>query len=173
MDHYPYKDETWIYVQRESSSHLESIYSIFTEEVSRKKENGGNIVIPVVQIRAPSLDDLDFYDVIVTPHNLRNDTFQLGVITALDTILSLYGGASRADRYTLWLLAVHTEDGQRLPVSVWILTALISQYLRPEYIRRGVMLSLAGDDTRKTSGASLQVYHHSVPGHSSYLTYKA
>ena len=91
MDHYPYKDKMYIRILEEDKPTIDRIYEVFIEEIQRKEKNGGKIVIPTVIIRGPKTD-LRFTNVTVTPHNLRNDTFQDGVITAIDVILSLGDG---------------------------------------------------------------------------------
>ncbi len=89
IDHHPWKPGTRVSMNIESADLIENIHSTFREEVERKNTNNGQIVIPQVFID----DGQDFSEVfsvvVVTPHNLRNDTFQDGVITALDIILSL------------------------------------------------------------------------------------
>jgi hypothetical protein len=50
--------------------------------------NNGSVIIPEVIIRAPS-GNLEFQNVEVKSHNLRNDFFQEGVITAIDVIMTL------------------------------------------------------------------------------------
>jgi len=91
MDHYPYKDKMYIRIIREDSLKLDRIYNTFKDEIIRKSENDGRIIIPSVEIRGPSTN-LIFYNVEVKPHNLRNDTFQNGVITGIDVILTLSDG---------------------------------------------------------------------------------
>jgi len=90
-DHYPWKDGTTLTFYKESSSRLENIYSVWKEEVERRKNNEGKIIIPQVIImgESPSKRAIIFENVEVTPHNLRNDIFKENVITAIDTILSL------------------------------------------------------------------------------------
>jgi hypothetical protein len=88
MDHYPYKPEMVIKIFRSNAKYLESIYKTFKEEVIRKSNNNGSIIIPNVIINSPT-NNLNFQDVEVTPHNLRNDTLQNGVVTAIDVIMSL------------------------------------------------------------------------------------
>jgi hypothetical protein len=88
MDHYPVKEKMTIKIFQTSDSEINDYYSIFRNEVSRKKENNGNIIIPEVLIRSPT-NNLRLRNVLVTPHNLRNDVFQNGVITAIDVIMSL------------------------------------------------------------------------------------
>jgi hypothetical protein len=88
MDHYPYKPGMVIKIIRSNSGHLESIYDTFREEVTRRENNNGSIIIPNVIITSPS-NNLNFQDVEVTAHNLRNDMLQEGVITAIDVIMSL------------------------------------------------------------------------------------
>lgn len=88
MDHYMYKDKMYIRILEEDKSMLDELYNAFREEIQRKEENGGRVIIPTVSIKGPKTE-LQFTNVEVTPHNLRNDTFQPGVITAIDVILSL------------------------------------------------------------------------------------
>jgi hypothetical protein len=87
-DHYPWKDGSVLYFFKVQSSRLELTYSIFREEIARLNGNDGKIVIPRVVINGPTVNE-EFDDVVVTSHNLRNDTFQDGLITAIDVILSL------------------------------------------------------------------------------------
>ena len=58
------------------------------EETLRKENNDGKIIIPEVKIYGKTFSK-EFTDVEVTAHNLRDDVFQQGVITAIDVILSL------------------------------------------------------------------------------------
>jgi len=88
MDHYPYKDNMRIEILQVHENDLQRRYDIFKEEVDRFKANGGKVVIPEVEIKKPS-GDLIFKNVTVEPHNLRNDMFQDGTITAIDVIMSL------------------------------------------------------------------------------------
>jgi hypothetical protein len=67
---------------------LTSIYSVWKQEVERLENNNGTMIIPEVIIVGESFSQV-FEDVVVTPHNLRDDVFQEGVITAIDVILSL------------------------------------------------------------------------------------
>ena len=90
MDHYPYKDKTTIRLETTGSIAIDAVYTIWKDEVDRKINNDGRIIIPRVTIWGPPGEGyLEFNDVTVTAHNLRNDMFQEGVITAIDTILSL------------------------------------------------------------------------------------
>lgn len=88
MDHYPFKDGMTISILRERASKIEQIHRVFREEVERLEENDGKIIIPRVIIRGKD-DRHTFTDVEVTAHNLRNDTFNEGVITAIDVIMTL------------------------------------------------------------------------------------
>jgi len=88
MDHFPYKPNMVIKIFRSNPGYLESIYTTFREEVTRLENNNGSVIIPNVIITSPS-NNLHFQDVEVTAHNLRNDTIQEGVITAIDVIMSL------------------------------------------------------------------------------------
>jgi hypothetical protein len=88
MDHYPYKDKMTIHMFREDPSRVSKIHQYFKEEVTRRASNDGKVIIPTVTLRLRT-KTLTFNDVEVTAHDLRNDTFQEGVITAIDVILSL------------------------------------------------------------------------------------
>ncbi len=87
MDHFPYKDKMHIEFLRVHEKDLQKRYDVFNEEVNRLKDNG-KVIIPEVSIITPS-GVLRFENVAVEPHNLRNDTFQEGVITAIDVVMSL------------------------------------------------------------------------------------
>ena len=88
MDHYPYKDKMTVHVFREDPSRIDRIHQVFRDEAKRIEANDGKVIIPKVTLRLRSRT-LTFTDMEVTAHNLRNDTFQDGVITAIDVILSL------------------------------------------------------------------------------------
>jgi hypothetical protein len=72
----------------ESESYINAAFSLFTEEVSRYAFNNNTIIIPRVYISGDSFSE-EFYNVTVIPHNLRNETFQNDVITAMDVIMTL------------------------------------------------------------------------------------
>lgn len=88
MDMYPYKDGATIELFREDEGYLERIYQTFREEVTRLESNNGEVIIPEVTIRSPQFT-YNFQDVVVTPHDVRSDVLQPGVVTALDILLSL------------------------------------------------------------------------------------
>lgn len=88
MDLFPWKLDTYIEMYQVSDLFLEKMYESFEEEVQRLENNNGSIIIPIVIIEGDS-SHTSIYNVSVTAHNLRNDTFQSGVITAIDVILSL------------------------------------------------------------------------------------
>ena len=87
-DHYPWKVGTQIQFYKESYSEIIGIYSEWQEETQRKENNEGKIIIPEVKIYGKTFSK-EFTDIEVTAHNLRDDVFQEGVITAIDAILSL------------------------------------------------------------------------------------
>ncbi len=124
MDHFPYKDKMIIQVMTINQGQLDDIFQAFREEIKRKEENDGRIIIPNVTIRSKS-ELLTFTNVEVTAHNLRDDIFQEGVITAMDVILSL--GAEDRLTYDLkwydsigtagvvrsyWLNRINRDEGQ-------------------------------------------------------------
>ncbi len=88
MDHYPYKPKMYINLFTETSSRIESKYDTFREEINRLNSNNGSIIVPDIFIKGKTFDQ-HFKDIEITPHNLRNDTLQEGVITAIDVIMTL------------------------------------------------------------------------------------
>ena len=88
MDFYPWKPGTTLLVTQVEQSHIDHIYSTFQEEVSNLAVNNGTVIVPVVTITGRTFSQ-EFYNITVSAHNLRNDTFQNGIITALDIIMSL------------------------------------------------------------------------------------
>ncbi len=88
MDLYPVKDGMTVSLWVEQASRLERIYASFAAEVARLEANGGEIVIPDVEIEG-ARGRLRFENVRVTSHNVRSDLWQPGTITALDILLSL------------------------------------------------------------------------------------
>ena len=89
MDFYPWKPGTTLLVTQVEQSHIDHIYSTFQEEVSNLAVNNGTVIVPVVTITGRTFSSQEFYNITVSAHNLRNDTFQNGIITALDIIKSL------------------------------------------------------------------------------------
>ncbi len=88
IDHYPWKPGAMIGLYQESVSYIQSAYSTFKEEVDRLTYNNGSVIIPTVYVSGHSFNET-FYNVTVSPHNLRNETFQFDVITAIDVIMTL------------------------------------------------------------------------------------
>ncbi len=88
MDHYPYKDKMSLKIIRVSEEYLDSVYAVYRDEVNRLDENNNRVVVPEVIIEGKN-ETLTFKDVEVKAHNLRDDMLQPGVVTAIDTILSL------------------------------------------------------------------------------------
>ena len=123
MDHFPYKEQMSIRFINEDESRIQRIYDVFREEVLRKAANGGKIIIPTVIITGTK-NQLTFNDVEVTPHNLRNDTFQNGIITAIDVIMSLgdegkitydlqwYSEIGRAEVKTYFVDRINDDESQ-------------------------------------------------------------
>lgn len=88
IDHYPWKPGAMIGLYKESASYIQNAYSTFREEVDRLTYNGGSVIIPTVYVSGHSFSET-FYDITVSPHNLRDETFQHDIITAIDVIMTL------------------------------------------------------------------------------------
>ena len=115
MDLYPYKDKTTLSFVKVTEDYLEEVYGTYLDEVNRRKSNGGKIIIPDVVIKGKT-ETYHFKDIEVTPHNLRSDMFQPGVITAIDTILSL-GKAGLISYDLQWYESIGTAG---LVKSYWV-----------------------------------------------------
>ena len=72
----------------ESESYIDDVYSLFEEEVARFAYNNNSIIIPTIKIIGLTFS-VEFYNLTVVPHNMRNQTFKNDVITALDVIMTL------------------------------------------------------------------------------------
>ena len=116
MDLYPYKRNTRIRLEKESESRLTAIYRTFRDEVERLADNGGEVVLPELRIRAPS-GRVTFRDVLVTPHDVRRDVLQPGVVTALDALVSL---AERGELAGLKLTWYERIAGAEPVESYWV-----------------------------------------------------
>jgi len=88
IDHYPWKPGAMIGLYHESVSYIQNAYSTFKEEVDLLADNNGSVIIPTVYVSGLTFNET-FYNVTVLPHNLRNETFQHDVITAIDVIMTL------------------------------------------------------------------------------------
>ncbi len=88
MDHYLWKEESYLELYQENPNLINDIYDTFREETSRLTNNSGIIIIPRVIIEGNTFYQ-EFYNVTITPHNLRNDTLQPNIVTAIDVILNL------------------------------------------------------------------------------------
>jgi succinate dehydrogenase/fumarate reductase cytochrome b subunit len=104
MDHYHWKPGTRLTFHLTGKEMLDRIYETYVGEVQRLNDNGGVTILPEI-----SIDGYDEYivfrDVVVVPHNLRNETFQDGVITAIDVILTL-GNLGLIDYELKWYESV-------------------------------------------------------------------
>ena len=88
IDHYPWKPGTRIGLYKKSDSYIQNAFSTFKEEVDRLNNNLASVIIPTVYVSGLTFNET-FYDITVSPHNLRNQTFQIDVITAMDVIMTL------------------------------------------------------------------------------------
>lgn len=88
MDFYPWKPGTTLIMLQVEQSFIDDIFSTFQEEVSYLAANNGTVIVPVITINGRTFNQ-EFYNISVSAHNLRNDIFQNGVITAIDIIMSL------------------------------------------------------------------------------------
>ncbi|MHA2129223.1 MAG: DUF4405 domain-containing protein, partial [Promethearchaeota archaeon] len=99
LDHYIFKPNMRIFLFQEDPARIKKIYKSFEEEISRLNENKGSIIIPIFNFKPSALATIKYYNISVTAHNLRDDVFQEGVITAIDVIMSM--GDQGIINYTL------------------------------------------------------------------------
>jgi hypothetical protein len=88
MDHYPWKPRSDIRLYHETESYINAAFLLFTEEVSRYNYNNNSIIIPLITIIGNSFS-LFFNNLTVNASNLRSETFQNGIITAMDVLMTL------------------------------------------------------------------------------------
>jgi hypothetical protein len=101
---------------KESPEYLERLYATFRDEVDRLQANNGRIIIPELTIISPD-GSWNFTEVEVTPHNIRHDVLKLGVITALDALVSLVEQEKLSQLKLTWYSNIRTAD----PVdSYWV-----------------------------------------------------
>lgn len=116
MDMYPYKNDTRMRLYVEREQRLADVYRTFQEEVARLADHGGQVIIPELAIQAPGAKHA-FQDVIVTPHDVRTDVLQPGVMTALDALLSLAEEGKLSNLMLTWYERIAAAD----PVdSYWV-----------------------------------------------------
>lgn len=115
MDHYPWRNGTFLLLYEELDSHLNKIYQTYQDEVARKAINNGSIVIPEVIIIGHNFSKT-FENVEIRPHNLRSDMFQENVTTAIDVILTL-GDLGYINYELQWFDTVGQADFVR---SYWV-----------------------------------------------------
>jgi hypothetical protein len=116
MDAYPYKNDMRIRVSKGREDRLAAIHRTHQEEVQRLASNGGQVIIPDLRIRSP-YGSWSFEDVLATPHDLRTDALQPGLVTALDALISL---AERGEIESLGL-TWYERIGSADPVdSYWV-----------------------------------------------------
>jgi hypothetical protein len=87
-DHYPWKEGSTLRFFKSDSSNIENFHAIFRNEVTRRNNNSGALIIPKVVIRGESFTK-EFQNIEVTPHNLRNDILVEDLVTAIDVIMTL------------------------------------------------------------------------------------
>ncbi|QEE15696.1 hypothetical protein DSAG12_01523 [Promethearchaeum syntrophicum] len=116
MDHYPWKVGSSVTLQPASKSTLDQIYATYLEENERLVSNNGTVIIPKVEINGRTIN-YNFYNVTINPHNLRNDTFQEGVITAIDIIMSLVDQGLISSYNLQWYDEIGTAEFVR---SYWV-----------------------------------------------------
>ncbi|MHA2203165.1 MAG: hypothetical protein ACW991_05700 [Candidatus Hodarchaeales archaeon] len=118
MDHYPVKDNMTINVFQLSEGIISSKYQKFKEEIERKELNNGSVIIPRVTITGRLRNRNDYFNVTVSPHNLRNDVFVNGTITAIDIIMSL----GDQDKITYALKWYEEIGSAKVVKSYWVET---------------------------------------------------
>ncbi|MFW6103416.1 MAG: hypothetical protein ACOC7M_03845 [Chloroflexota bacterium] len=76
----------------------------------RLQAKEGRVVLPLVTVRDPTAGIREFEDVVVTPHNVRSDVLQEGVVTALDIVLSLGEQGELAEKGLSWYPIIARAD---------------------------------------------------------------
>jgi len=121
IDHYPFKPKMAIALFQKPVG-IQDIYNTYIQENNRLNNNSGTIIIPDVYIVGSNGVELLFHNIEVTAHNLRNDVFQDGVITAIDVILSMgdqgllayelkwYDSIGTAETRSYWVHSINGDE---------------------------------------------------------------
>jgi hypothetical protein len=88
MDHYLWKEGATLRLYKADPSFLETLYHLFREEVKRREENNGKLILSIVIIRGANLEKA-FEDVEVIPFNMVKDIYREGTTTVLDMLMTL------------------------------------------------------------------------------------
>jgi len=111
----------------EDPARLEAIHQHFREEVARRAENDGAVIIPTVTLLS-STAIVEFNNVAVTAHDSRSDVFQAGVITMLDVLLSLGEQGALTELGLDW----REEDGDIPVVDGYYVVSVQAEGFAPE-----------------------------------------
>ncbi len=142
IDQFPVKDGMSIVVYLEDLERLTAIHEHFREEVARREANAGRIVVPTVTLRS-SAETIVFENVEVSPHDVRSDVFQAGLVTMLDVLLSL-GEQGLLDKLGLeW----RTEDEGIAVVDGYYAVSIVAGVFSPELVGSCVLTHQIGGTT--------------------------
>jgi len=144
VDHYPVKDGMDILFYLEDPERLTAIHNNFREEVNRRRENGNQVIIPIVTIRSPQVS-LTFDEVVVTAHNVREDLFQPDVITVLDVLLSL----GEQEKLTSLKLTWHDRAEDTDPIDNYFVDHIVGEDFSPEIAGSCIFTHQIGSKTLK------------------------
>jgi len=121
IDHYPFKQKMAITLFQKPVG-IQAIHNTYIQENIRLNNNSGSVIIPDVYIVGSNGVELLFHNVEITAHNLRNDFFQDGVITAIDVILSMgdqglityelkwYDSIGIAETRSYWVQSINGDE---------------------------------------------------------------
>jgi hypothetical protein len=116
MDMFPYKNNMTIRLGPIEPEKRETIFETFRAEMDRLAANDGVQILPQLAIRT-SAENHVFEDVVVTPHDLRTDVLQPGVITGLDALISVWEAGLLPALELTWYESIGRAD----PVdSYWV-----------------------------------------------------
>lgn len=115
MDHYPFKDKMTIRFYETDESKIKDIFATYKDEIIRFNRHGGRVIIPEIIIDG-SRTSMTFENIEITAHDLRNDIFQDGVITAIDVIMTL-GDLEELTYELMWYDSIETAE---VVCSYWV-----------------------------------------------------
>jgi hypothetical protein len=113
---FPYKNNMTIRLGPIEPEKRETIFETFRAEMDRLAANDGVQILPQLAVRT-SAENHVFEDVVVTPHDLRTDVLQPGVITGLDALISVWEAGLLPALELTWYESIGRAD----PVdSYWV-----------------------------------------------------
>jgi len=88
MDHYLWKEGATFKLYKSEPRFLEKMYFLYRDEVTRRKENHGKLILPKIIVRGKT-SSREFKEIEIVPYNMIKDIYKEGTTTVLDVLMTL------------------------------------------------------------------------------------